>query len=182
MLDLLIFFGLIGLIVWYVVQANRGPTPPPQQDWRRPPQQDLRPPPPRQQATVRNTARSQTHHAAPGNAHEEGDLLAITIGNIKRSFFKRSLGGAILINTSTHNALAIEFDGPAPRGDGIEVEFVQSPNVKRAEIFLRGETYDMVRLPPSTFEALRTVLVQNSRSKNMTDVGSGCLIYNGILP
>jgi hypothetical protein len=40
----------------------------------------------------------------------------------------------------------------------------------------------MVRLPPSTFEALRTVLVQNSRSKNMTDVGSGCLIYNGILP
>jgi hypothetical protein len=159
MLELLIFSALMGLIVWCVVQSNR---PPPQQDWRPPPQQ-----------------RATAHHVVPGNA-QQADLLAITI-TIKRAF-QRGVGGVILINTSTQKALAIEFYGPAPRGDGIEVEFVQSPNVNRAKTFLRGEEQEMVRLPSSTFEALRTVLVRNSRSKNMTDVASGCLIYEGILP
>jgi hypothetical protein len=104
--------------------------------------------------------------------------MAITIA-IKRGF-QRGLGGSILINKSTQKAIAIEFCGP--RGDGIEVEFVQSPNVSGAQTFLRGEESEMVRLPPGTFEALRKVLVQNSQSKGLTDVGSGCLIYEGILP
>jgi hypothetical protein len=136
MLELLIFFGLMGLIVWCVVQKG-----------------SHRRPPPRQTAMTgrerrqMNSARNQTSYTVPGNA-QQADLLAITIV-IKRAF-QRGLDGVIVINRSTQKALAIEFYGPAPRGgDGIEVEFVQSPTVERAKIFLTGEQHEMVRLPPT---------------------------------
>ena len=114
------------------------------------------------------------------NPDEDPDLIATTIA-IKRGF-QRGLGGCILINTSNQKTLAIEFYGPHGRNGGVDLEFVQSPTLKRAKIFLRGESFDLVQLRPNVFEALKGKLLRTCHSKNLTDVASGCLIYEGYLP
>ena len=81
--------------------------------------------------------------------------------------------------SSDSKAIGIEFFGP--RGQNVEVEFVQSTNVRGAEAFLRGETLEKIHLKPKVYKAFLDRLMKNSRSKGLTDVGSGCLMYSGVL-
>jgi hypothetical protein len=103
--------------------------------------------------------------------------------NAAKHAFQRRLGGVIVIDeessSSGKNTIGIEFFGPHEQG--VMVEFVQSTSIQGAEAFLRGETLERIQLNPHVFKAFLDRLMNNSQSKGLTDIGSGCLMYSGVL-
>eukprot|EP00544_Gedaniella_sp_CCMP2646_P012877 CAMPEP_0202495074 /NCGR_PEP_ID=MMETSP1361-20130828/15032_1 /ASSEMBLY_ACC=CAM_ASM_000849 /TAXON_ID=210615 /ORGANISM="Staurosira complex sp., Strain CCMP2646" /LENGTH=115 /DNA_ID=CAMNT_0049125935 /DNA_START=56 /DNA_END=404 /DNA_ORIENTATION=- len=103
--------------------------------------------------------------------------------NAAKHAFQRRLGGGVIVidedSSAGKNTIGIEFFGPHEQG--IMVEFVQSTNIQGAEAFLRGETLEKIQFNPQVFKAFLDRLMNNSQSKGLTDIGSGCLMYSGVL-
>jgi hypothetical protein len=120
----------------------------------------------RESRLAQNTSSSEVADATASSAYATAERM-----------FKGRMGGCIFVDNLTGKAIAIEFDGPAR--DGIKVEYVLAPTTQQAEMFLRGETFETMPISPSTLQCLHQHLSTGCRSKNLTDVGSGCLMYSG---
>jgi hypothetical protein len=105
-----------------------------------------------------------------------------TVLAIKRANFHQDKGGVILRNMQ--NSIAIEFYGPAGADrKSIEIEMVNS-TMQRAELFLRGETFEVINLNNQEFQEFSRILggIVRSAGRIEIDDGSGCYIFEGILP
>ena len=106
------------------------------------------------------------------------DLKSL-IATIISAYCNKRKGGFIVVNSSSQSALAIEFNGG--NQNKVLLYFVESPDLQRAKIFLKGETFDALSVPTQVYSGLLKSLMKTCRPKGVTDFASGCAMYEGHL-
>jgi len=126
-------------------------------------------------ATPASTTTVITNNAPPPAI----DLKSLIATIISAYCYKRK-GGVIVVNSSSQSALAIEFNGG--NQSKILLYFVESPNLIRAKIFLKGETFDTLSVPTQVYGGLLKSLMKTCRPKGVTDFASNLAMHEGHLP
>lgn len=119
-----------------------------------------------------------TDNRAVSSAGESESSVYLAHAACHQAFFTRQQGGFVYRNETNRQALAIEFFGPHPAG--IEVQWVLTPNQEGAEIFLRGETFEVLRVTGSVFRVLHSGLGRGCRPTGLRDALCGSMIHEGV--